>query len=146
MTLTSSQAPAPGEFLAAQPYDTVQPSLALTPLIAVNGAFPSSTGSSGTSTFIGQIANYAGAAVIGPSAVPGGWLPAEGQLLPISQFSALFALIGTTYGGNGTTNFALPNLVGRIAIGADGANPLGEGNRRSRGEPRRIARPSGTAA
>jgi microcystin-dependent protein len=42
------------------------------------------------------------------------WLPCAGQLLPISQFTALFSLIGTSYGGNGTTNFGLPNLIGAI--------------------------------
>jgi microcystin-dependent protein len=120
VTLTSSQIPAPGAAVAAQPYNTLQPSLALTPLIAVSAPFPSTTNSPGTSVFIGQIANYAGG-----SAVPGGWLPADGRLLPINQFLPLFAVIGTTYGGNGTTDFALPNLVGRIAIGADSANPLG---------------------
>lgn len=45
-----------------------------------------------------------------------GWAFCNGQLLPISQYSALFALLGTTYGGNGTTNFALPNLQGRVPI------------------------------
>jgi microcystin-dependent protein len=125
VTLTPSQVPAPNEPVAAQPYSTIQPSLALTPLIAVSGAFPSTTGSSGTSAFVGQIANYAGSVNSNGSAVPGGWMPANGQLLSIAQFPALFATIGTTYGGNGTTNFALPNLVGRIAIGADAANPLG---------------------
>ena len=59
------------------------------------------------------------------STIPGGWLPADGRLLPINQFLPLFAVIGTTYGGNGTTDFALPNLIGRVAIGADFANPLG---------------------
>lgn len=39
-----------------------------------------------------------------------GWFPCDGRLLPISQFQALFAVIGTQYGGNGTTNFALPDL------------------------------------
>jgi microcystin-dependent protein len=43
---------------------------------------------------------------------PMGMLPCNGQLLQIQQNSALFALIGTTYGGNGTTTFALPNLQG----------------------------------
>jgi microcystin-dependent protein len=43
------------------------------------------------------------------------WLPCFGQLLPIQGYSPLFALIGTSYGGNGTTNFALPNLNGFIA-------------------------------
>jgi microcystin-dependent protein len=41
---------------------------------------------------------------------PQGWYPCNGQLLAISQYQALFALIGTTYGGNGTTDFALPKL------------------------------------
>lgn len=43
-----------------------------------------------------------------------GWLPCFGQLLPIQQFTPLFALIGTAFGGNGTTNFQLPNLSGCI--------------------------------
>jgi microcystin-dependent protein len=125
VTLTSSQVPASGEDVAAQPYSTIQPSLALTPLIAVRGAFPLTSGSSGTSAFVGQIANYAGSVISSGSPVPGGWMPADGRLLSIASFPALFAVIGTTYGGNGTTDFALPNLVGRIAIGADAANPLG---------------------
>jgi microcystin-dependent protein len=44
--------------------------------------------------------------------VPRGWMACNGQLLPIQQYSTLFALIGTTYGGNGTSNFALPNING----------------------------------
>jgi microcystin-dependent protein len=48
---------------------------------------------------------------------PEGWATCDGQLLPISQFTALFALLGTTYGGNGTTIFALPNLGGAVAAG-----------------------------
>jgi microcystin-dependent protein len=43
---------------------------------------------------------------------PQGWMFCQGQLLPISQYTPLFALIGTTYGGDGTTNFKLPNLTG----------------------------------
>ena len=125
VTLNPAEVPAAGEFVAAQPYNTLQPSLALTPLIAVRAPFPTSTGTTGTSTFLGQIANYAGSVNSSGSVVPGGWMPADGRLLPINQFTALFAVLGTTYGGNGTTDFALPNLVGRIAIGADAANPLG---------------------
>lgn len=45
---------------------------------------------------------------------PKGWALCDGQLLPINQNQALFALLGTTYGGNGQTNFALPNLRGRV--------------------------------
>jgi microcystin-dependent protein len=49
---------------------------------------------------------------------PRGWAICAGQLLPISQNQALFALLGTTYGGNGQTTFALPDLRGRVPIGA----------------------------
>ena len=47
---------------------------------------------------------------------PQGWAFCKGQLLQISEYSALFSLIGTTYGGNGTTTFALPNLSGNKSI------------------------------
>jgi microcystin-dependent protein len=47
---------------------------------------------------------------------PQGWALCDGQLLPISQNEALFAIIGTYYGGNGTSNFALPNLQSRVPI------------------------------
>ena len=57
---------------------------------------------------------------------PLGWFQASGQLLPISQYTALFALIGTTYGGNGQTNFALPNLNGRAPYGNDPTGSLGQ--------------------
>src|SRR3954465_14090839 len=52
---------------------------------------------------------------------PKGWAMCNGQLLPINQNQALFALLGTNYGGNGQTNFALPNLRGRVPlhVGAD---------------------------
>ena len=49
---------------------------------------------------------------------PTGWAACNGQLIPISQNTALFALLGTTYGGNGQSTFALPNLQGSSAIGA----------------------------
>jgi microcystin-dependent protein len=47
---------------------------------------------------------------------PKGWALANGQLLPIAQNTALFSILGTTYGGNGTTTFALPNLQGATPI------------------------------
>ena len=49
---------------------------------------------------------------------PKGWALCAGQLLPINQNQALFALLGTMYGGNGVTTFALPDLRGRMAVGA----------------------------
>jgi microcystin-dependent protein len=60
---------------------------------------------------------------------PRGWAQCNGQLLPINTNQALFALLGTTYGGNGQTNFALPDLRGRAAIGFGGALGLLEGAR-----------------
>jgi len=48
---------------------------------------------------------------------PANWQFCNGQTLPINQYAALFALIGTFYGGNGTTTFQLPNLQGRLPIG-----------------------------
>ncbi len=53
---------------------------------------------------------------------PRGWAFCDGQLLPLSQNTALFSLLGTTYGGNGQNNFALPNLQGRMAM-APGQGP-----------------------
>jgi microcystin-dependent protein len=47
---------------------------------------------------------------------PKGWAMCNGQLLPINQNQPLFALLGTTYGGNGQTNFALPNFQGRVPM------------------------------
>ena len=57
---------------------------------------------------------------------PKGWALCNGQLLPINQNQALFALLGTTYGGNGQTNFALPNLRGRVPLHFGAAHNLGE--------------------
>jgi microcystin-dependent protein len=60
--------------------------------------------------FIGQIAVFAG------NFAPRGWALCNGQLLSIAQNTALFSILGTTYGGNGTTTFALPDLQGRAAL------------------------------
>ncbi|HKU77967.1 MAG TPA: tail fiber protein [Pyrinomonadaceae bacterium] len=57
---------------------------------------------------------------------PKGWALCNGQLLPINQNQALFSLLGTTYGGNGQTNFALPNLRGRASIHEGAGHTLGE--------------------
>lgn len=57
---------------------------------------------------------------------PKGWALCNGQLLPINQNQALFSLLGTTYGGNGQTNFALPNLRGRVPIHTGDGHTLGE--------------------
>ena len=57
---------------------------------------------------------------------PKGWATCDGQLLPINQNQALFALLGTTYGGNGQTTFALPDLRGRTPIHEGSGRNLGE--------------------
>ena len=64
-----------------------------------------------TEPFIGEIQVFAF------QYAPKGWALCNGQLLPISQNQALFALLGTTYGGDGRTTFALPNLQGRVPLG-----------------------------
>jgi microcystin-dependent protein len=71
-----------------------------------------------SSPFLGEVRAF------GFNFAPRGWQQCNGQILPINQFSALFALLGTTFGGNGTTNFALPDLRGRVALSA-GRSPSG---------------------
>jgi len=61
--------------------------------------------------YLGQIVMFAG------NFAPRGYAFCNGQILSIAQNTALFSLLGTTYGGNGVTNFALPNLSGRMPIG-----------------------------
>jgi len=57
---------------------------------------------------------------------PRGWALCNGQLLPINQNQALFSLLGTTYGGDGRVNFALPNLQGRVPIHVGNGQILGQ--------------------
>ena len=57
---------------------------------------------------------------------PRGWALCNGQFLPINQNQALFSLLGTTYGGNGQTTFALPNLRGQVPIHMGNGHNLGE--------------------
>jgi microcystin-dependent protein len=57
---------------------------------------------------------------------PAGWMFCEGQLLPISEYETLFNLIGTTYGGDGQSTFALPDMRGRIPIHQGGGFQLAE--------------------
>lgn len=63
-----------------------------------------------TEPFVGEVR------LMGFNFPPRGWAQCNGQLLPINQNTALFSLLGTTYGGNGTTNFALPDLRGRLPM------------------------------
>ena len=95
----------------------LMPSLGMTPVISVEGAYPSRSIS--TEPTLGDISWFAG------SFTPKGYLPADGRTLSISGNEALFSLIGATFGGNGINTFALPDLRGRVAIHANDAHPLG---------------------
>ena len=100
-------------------FTNLQPSLALTQVVITEGVYPFRDGGSATGDTLGFIMNFAG------NFAPGGSLQAAGQLLGITSDTALFSLLGTTFGGNGRTDFALPNLDGEAMIGAGGANLTG---------------------
>src|SRR3954466_832590 len=70
--------------------------------------------------YVGEIRMFAG------NFAPAGWMFCEGQLLPISENETLFQLLGTTYGGDGQSTFALPDLRGRIPIHQGGGFILAE--------------------
>jgi microcystin-dependent protein len=72
--------------------------------------------------FLGQISLF------GFNFAPRGWATCDGQLLAISQNQALFSLLGTTYGGDGITTFALPDLRGRAAMHPSPSHAVGELN------------------
>jgi microcystin-dependent protein len=72
------------------------------------------------SAFLGEIT------IFSFNFVPTGWALCNGQLLPINQNQALFFLLGTAYGGNGQTNFGLPDFRGRIPIHMNQGYQLGE--------------------
>lgn len=69
-----------------------------------------------TDSFLGEIRLFSAATI------PSGWMACTGQLLAIQQYAALYALLGTRFGGNGSTNFALPDLRGRTVVGSSSAN------------------------
>lgn len=69
--------------------------------------------------FIGEIRAF------GFNFAPPGWASCNGQLLPVSQWQALFSILGTAYGGDGETTFALPDLRGRVAMHST-TRPLGQ--------------------
>jgi microcystin-dependent protein len=74
--------------------------------------------------YVGEIRMFAG------NFAPLGWMFCDGQLLAIADFAVLFDLIGTTYGGDGQSTFALPDLRGRIPIHQGPGHALGEQNGR----------------
>jgi len=70
--------------------------------------------------FLGEIRMFGG------NFAPVGWATCDGQILSIAQNTALFSLLGTTYGGNGQTTFALPDLRGRVSVHQGGSFVLGQ--------------------
>ncbi len=103
-----------------QPFENNQPTLAVTYCIAQFGLFPSSTGMTDEDGYVGEIVAFAG------NFVPDGYIPCDGRLVTIqSSTFALFALLGTSFGGNGSTNFGVPDLRSRVPIMASEQIPLG---------------------
>src|SRR5205807_31071 len=70
--------------------------------------------------YVGEIRIFAG------NFAPAGWMFCEGQLLPISEYETIFNLIGTTYGGDGQSTFALPDLRGRLPMHVGNGTSLAE--------------------
>lgn len=70
----------------------------------------SGSANAGSEPYIGEITWFAG------NFAPRGWAECDGQLLPINQYQALFSILGTTYGGDGRSTFALPDARGRVLL------------------------------
>ena len=100
-----------------QAHANMPPFVTLNCIIALQGTYPSRDGSvASDATLIGEVRWFAG------NFAPSGWAFCDGQLLPISEYQALFSILGTFYGGDGRTTFALPDARGR-AIVHEGSGP-----------------------
>jgi microcystin-dependent protein len=116
-TGTPSMTPTGG----SQPHPNIQPYLSFNFILSLFGIFPNqNSGGGGAEPFLSEIRLFSF------NFVPGGWAMCNGQQLPINQNQALFSLLGTTYGGNGQTTFALPDLRGRIPMHMGNGHTLGE--------------------
>ncbi len=105
---------------ASAPLENHQPTLVTRYIIAVVGNYPDSAGSDlseqqalapRTTPYLGEIK------AVAFNFAPRGWALCEGQTLPLAQNQALFSLLGTSFGGNGSTTFQLPDLRGRVPMG-----------------------------
>jgi len=95
----------------SQPHENMQPYLTLSFCIALQGYFPSMGGTEmSAEAFTGEVRMF------GFDIAPTGWAYCDGQVLPLSTNVQLFSLLGTTYGGNGSSSFALPDLQGRAPM------------------------------
>jgi microcystin-dependent protein len=95
-----------------QAHANTQPFVTLNCIIALQGIYPGRNGGSSADSFIGEVKWFAG------TFAPSGWAFCDGQLLPIAQNPALFSILGTQYGGDGRTTFALPDARGRAILHA----------------------------
>jgi microcystin-dependent protein len=109
VAFTNAQADTTGTTGGDVPFDNMQPSLVVTEALLQYGLYPGGGVAGGT---LGFVYNFAG------NFAPGSSLDAQGQLLDIASNTALYSILGTTYGGDGRSTFALPNLAGSAMIGA----------------------------
>jgi microcystin-dependent protein len=116
-TLSTANLPPPSG--TAQSFSNQQPTLTLNYLICANGGLTPNYGTAGSmgaeDVYLGQIITVAF------NSVPSGWYRCEGQLLFIAANPDLYSVIGTTYGGDGVTTFALPDMRDRVAMGFSSA-------------------------
>jgi microcystin-dependent protein len=121
-TLSAMNVAAKGSTGGSQPHTNFMPYLCVDFIISLYGIFPSSSSNQTGDAlpFFSEIRMFAF------EFAPGGWALCNGQLLPISVNQALFSLLGTTFGGDGRVNFALPDLRGCTPIHVGSGHTLGE--------------------
>ncbi len=97
-------------------FNSIKKNLLYVGIFILIGGMHGTVRAQATDPFLGQLM------LVPYNFAPRGWAFCQGQILPIAQNTALFSLLGTTYGGNGQTTFALPDLRGRVPIG-EGQGP-----------------------
>ena len=102
------------------PVDNLQPSLTMSYLIATTGDYPDPllADTDERTPYLGEIKLFAG------NFAPAGYALCDGRLMSVTQNPLLFTVLGNAYGGDGISTFALPNLQGRVVVGADGQDYL----------------------
>ena len=105
------QVPAEGG-AASYPIENRLPTLSVTACLANAGMYPEPNERATLGSVLGQVSAFA------LDFTPGGWLACDGQLLNISEYRELFEVIGTKFGGDGQATFAVPDLRGRVVLGA----------------------------
>jgi microcystin-dependent protein len=106
----------------SQPHDNLQPFLVVNFIISLAGHAPAGPQPDDPTPFVGEIRMMAGVVT------PAGWAACRGQMLPISQNIELYSLLGTTFGGDGKSSFALPDLHDAVPMGAGEGSGLSARN------------------